>query len=131
MAASNEGRKMARRIVTALGAAALSAAISAQAGASDYQHNPYLNYSCKDLALAATDVSRRAEADVGVQKHDTIPNNAAGEFTIFWPKAFFANVSGEKAADLSRLKEDMISIEKASVDGQCQILFDGPRPPGA
>jgi hypothetical protein len=127
---TERGNKMARRIATAAVAAALSATISGAAGASEYQHNPYLNYSCKDLALAATDVARRAEEDVGIRS-DALPNNAAGEPTIFWPKAFFANVSGEKASDLSHLKEEMISIENASVEGECEIQFKGPRPPGA
>ncbi len=121
---------MALSIVTILFTAGLSAAICVEAGASEYQHNPYLNYSCKDLALAATDVARRAKEDVGIRSN-TLPNKTAGESTIFWPKAFFANVSGEKASDLSHLKEDMISIEKASVEGECQIQFEGPRPPGA
>lgn len=122
--------KMARRIVTVLIAAAWSAINFAEAGASEHQHNPYLNYSCKDLALAAADVAKRAEEDNGI-RGDALPNNAAGEPTISWPKAFFANVSGEKASDLSHLKEDMISIEQASVEDECQILFEGPRPPGA
>jgi hypothetical protein len=121
---------MARRIATVAVAAALSATMSAESGAYEYQHNPYLNYSCKDLALAATDVARRAEEDVGIGS-DTLPKNAAGVPTIFWPEAFLTNVSGEKASDLSHLKEEMISIEKASVEGECQIQFEGPRPPGA
>lgn len=124
---------MSRSFVTAmvtagLFSAGLSAALSAEA--EGFQRNPYLNYSCKDLALAATDISRRAEADVGVNS-DTVLKNKAGEFTIVWPKAFLANVSGKTAADLSRLKEDMISIEQAAIEGECQIQFDGPRPPGA
>ncbi len=126
---------MARTIVTALVtagilAAGLSAIISAEAEALDYRHNPYLNYSCKDLVAAATGVSQRAEQDVGV-KGDTPLQNAAGQFTIFWPKAFLANMSGEKASDLSHLKKEMISIEEAAIEGECQIQFDGPRPPGA
>jgi len=110
--------------------AGLSAAISAEADASRYQRNPYLNFSCKDLARAATGVSRRAEEDVGLES-DTVQMNESGELTIFWPKAFFAKVSGKKASDLSRLKEDMISIEQAAIESECQIQFDGPRPPGA
>lgn len=124
---------MSRSFVTAMVAAGLfsaglSAALSAEAEA--FHRNPYLNYSCKDLALAAADVSRRAEADVGVNS-DTVLKNEAGEYTIVWPKAFLADVSGKTASDLSRLKEDMISIEQAAIEGECQIQFDGPRPPGA
>ena len=121
---------MTRRIVTILVAAAWSATISAAAGAAEYQHNPYLNYSCEDLARAATDVARRADDDVGIRS-DAAASSTSTEPTISWPKAFFANVSGEKASDLSHLKEDMISIENASVEGECQIQFQGPRPPGA
>ena len=135
VAALDEVTKMARRIATALATvglftAGLSAAISAEADASHYEHNPYLNYSCKDLALAATDVSRRAEEEVGV-KSDTVQKNDSGELTIFWPRAFSAKVSGKEASDLSRLKDDMISIERAAIESECQIQFDGLRPPGA
>jgi len=118
---------MDRRIGTAL-AAGFLAIISAEAGASNLA-NPYLNHSCDDLARAAADVSRRADKDVGI-KSDPSPNDAA-ETIISWPKAFFANVSGEKALDLSHLKKEMIAIEQASIDGQCEIQFVGPRPPGA
>lgn len=121
---------MPHRIATLLIAAAWTATIYGEAGASDYPRNPYLSYSCRDLALAATDVAKRAEEDIGV-KSDARSNKAAGETTISWPKAFFANVSGEKASDVSHLKEEMILIEQASVQGECQILFEGPRPPGA
>jgi hypothetical protein len=116
---------MARTIVTALVtagflAAGLSVTISAEAEAPHYRHNPYPNYSYKDLVAAATGVSKRAEEDVGV-KGDTALQNAAGQFTIFWPKAFPANMSGAKASDLSHLKEDMIAIEEAAIEGECQI----------
>jgi len=123
---------MPRTIVIALVATGLLAGNSAKAGAADpdFQRNPYLTYSCKELVLAATQASVRADEDVGI-KSDATSKNAAGETTIFWPKAFFANGSGEKATDLSHLKQEMISIEQASVQGQCQIQFDGPRPPGA
>jgi hypothetical protein len=135
VAGLDEVTKMARRIAIALATvglftAGLSAAISAEADASHYEHNPYLNYSCKDLALAATDVSRRAEEEVGV-KRDTVQKNDSGELTIFWPRAFSAKVSGKEASDLSRLKDDMISIERAAIESECQIQFDGLRPPGA
>ncbi len=122
---------MTRMIVAVLVAGACSAAISGSAGAAEYQHNPYLNYSCQDLARAASDVARRADEDVGIRGDGRANDHAAAEPTISWPKAFFANMNGEKASDLSHLKQDMISIEEASVEGECQIQFEGPRPPGA
>jgi hypothetical protein len=121
---------MVRRIATLVIAAVWWAAICAEAGASEYPRNPYLSYSCKDLALAATEIAKRAEEDIGI-RIDALPNNAAGEPAVSWPKAFSENLSGEKASDVSHLKEEMISIEQASVQGECQILFEGPRPPGA
>jgi hypothetical protein len=121
---------MVRRFVTVLIATGSLAGVSVQAETAHYQSNPYLNYSCKDLIAAATDVSARAERDSGV-KNDTNPNNTDGEFIVLWPKAFFATMDGEKATDLSHLKQEMISIEQASIEGQCEIQFDGPRPPGA
>jgi len=121
---------MVRRIAAVIIALAWSATAPAEAGASEYEHNPYLNYSCKDLTVAATDLARRAEEEVGIRSK-VLPNNATGEPTIFWPKAFYANVSGEKASDLSNMKRDMISIEQASVQGECQIQFEGLRPPDA
>ena len=126
----NVGVSRRKLATVGLFTAGLSAAISAEADASHYEHNPYLNYSCKDLALAATDVSRRAEEEVGV-KSDTVQKNDSGELTIFWPRAFSAKVSGKEASDLSRLKDDMISIERAAIESECQIQFDGLRPPGA
>jgi hypothetical protein len=40
-------------------------------------------------------------------------------------------LSQEADVELSHLKEELISIEQASIQGQCEIQFDGPRPPGA
>ena len=126
---------MARTIAAALAIAGLlasgsSTATSAESEAPHFRHNPYLKYSCKDLVAAAAHAARRAEEDVGV-KSDTALRNEAGETTIVWPKAFLVKASGDKASDLSRLKDDMISIEQAAIEGECQIQFDGPRPPGA
>jgi hypothetical protein len=123
---------MVRPIFAALFVVTFFAANGAEA-APGYSSNPYLNYSCKDLRLAAEDVAARAERDSGV-KNDTGSNNTTSDearTTVIWPKAFFANVSGQKAVELSHLKEELISIEQASIEGQCEIQFDGPRPPGA
>jgi hypothetical protein len=122
---------MARTIFAAL-LIAVVAAENAQA-ASEYASNPYLNYSCRQLRRAAEQAAARAEQETGV-KNDTgstsAPADEAGP-RIIWPKAFFANVSGDKAVELSQLKQELISIEKASIQGQCDLQFDGPRPPGA
>ena len=102
---------MARRIATLVIAAVWSATICAEAGASEYPRNPYLSYSCKDLALAATNIAKRAEEDIGIRR-DALPNNAAGEPAISWPKAFSENVSGEKASDVSHLKKETTRSSK-------------------
>lgn len=115
--------------VVSLVAAGLPAAVAADAGSPGFEHNPYLTYSCKDLILAASDASKKADQAVGV-KGDQI-ERTGGEVAIFWPKAFFANLTGQKASQLSHLKHEMLSIEEASIEGQCPIQFDGPRPPGA
>jgi hypothetical protein len=55
-----------------------------------YSSNPYLNYSCKDLRLAAEAASARAEQDSGV-KNDTSSNNTTSDHaraTVFWQRHF-------------------------------------------
>jgi hypothetical protein len=126
------GIKMVRPIFAALVVVTFFATNGAEA-APGYSSNPYLNYSCKDLRFAAEAEAARADHDPGVKKNTGSNNTTSDDArtTVFWPKAFFSNVSGQRAVELSHLKDKLISIEQASIQGQCEIQFDGPRPPGA
>ena len=95
--------------------------------------NPYLDDSCQALVDAAKDVTARAQREIEnkVEIRDNGVSVRGGETIVHWPEAFLADVSGPKSIKLSQLKERLISIEKASIEAQCEIQFDGTRPPGA
>ncbi len=101
------------------------AAIAIEVGAPHEQPNPYQGYSCQRLEAAAQDLARRAGQPLGN------PNGRGVDFVVIWPRIFSTAASGAKAAKLEHLKQEMISIEQASIDGECPIQFDGLRPPGA
>jgi len=48
---------------------------------------------------------------------------------IFWPAAFFVKGDGATAAELSRLKGEMETIERVADEKGCGITFARPPPP--
>ncbi|MFD1982589.1 hypothetical protein ACFSOZ_07840 [Mesorhizobium newzealandense] len=91
----------------------------------------YQNLTCEQLALEATNVSRRASEAAGIQNHKAGQDAAvvAVGVIVFWPVLFFANGDGTSAAEVARLKGEMQAIEDASTAKSCGIVFQKPPPP--
>lgn len=91
----------------------------------------YQNLACEQLALEATNISRRASEAAGVQNKKAGQDAAvvAVGVIIFWPALFFANGDGASAAEVARLKGEMQAIEDASTVKGCGIVFQKPTPP--
>src|SRR5260221_1564074 len=81
----------------------------------------YHGYTCQQLALEAQAVSTRAASLSGVQDSkrtgDAVATSAA--IVIFWPAAFFVGGDKQTAAELGRMKSQMVAIEQASIQKQC------------
>jgi hypothetical protein len=77
----------------------------------------YQPYTCAQLAQEAQAVSARAATLSGAQDqkrtNDAIATTAA--VVIFWPAAFFVGGDRETAAELAKMKGQMVAIEQASI----------------
>ena len=119
--------------IVALGAA-LGGCASSSAEITPAYVSPvmYQQYTCPQLAQEAQAVSARAAALSGVQ--DTKRTNdglaTAAAIVVFWPAAFFVGGDKQTAAELARMKGQMVAIEQAANMKRCGIQFQGPRPPG-
>ncbi|RUW60715.1 hypothetical protein [Mesorhizobium sp. M7A.F.Ca.US.008.03.1.1] len=91
----------------------------------------YQNLTCEQLALEATNISRRASEAAGIQNKKAGQDAAvvAVGVIIFWPALFFASGDGASAAEVARLKGEMQAIEDASTVKGCGIVFQKPTPP--
>ena len=47
---------------------------------------------------------------------------------VFWPALFLTKGDGASAAEVSRLKGEMVAIEEASLAKSCGIKFDKTEP---
>ncbi len=86
----------------------------------------YEAYTCEQLGHEAQRVSGRAAELTGQQdaqaKKDAL---AVGVSVIlFWPALFLVKGDKTNAAELSRLKGEMNTIEQVSVQKQCGFQFD-------
>jgi hypothetical protein len=90
----------------------------------------YQPYTCQQLALEADRVSRRASEVAGVQdskaSSDTVATGIA--IVLFWPAAFMVKGDGPTAAELARLKGEYETLEKVSIEKNCNIKFAKPAP---
>ena len=77
-------------------------------------------------------ISARAAALSGAQDSqrtkDAVATTAA--VIIFWPAAFLVGGDKQTAAELAQMKGQLIAVEQASIQKNCNIQFQGQRPPG-
>lgn len=85
----------------------------------------YQTLECDQLKMEAERVSSRARLASGRQDE-----NATGDavlmgvgLVVFWPALLFTEGDGVDAAEVSRLKGEMVAIEEASAFKQCGIRF--------
>lgn len=85
----------------------------------------YRSYSCPQIAEEAARVSGRAAEITGVQNkqatNDAVATGVA--LVLFWPAAFFIKGDKQTAAELARLKGEMETLEKISIQKNCGIEF--------
>src|ERR1700745_4088673 len=92
----------------------------------------YQSYTCQQLALEAQAVSTRAATLSGAQDNqrtkDAVATTAA--VIVFWPAAFLVGGDKQTASELAQMKGQLIAVEQASIQKNCNIQFQG-KPPGA
>ena len=93
--------------------------------------NAYNGYSCNQIGEEAQRLSSRVAQLSGVQDNkattDAIATGVA--LVVFWPAAFMISGNDQTTAELSRLKGEMETIEKVSIQKNCGIQFQRPAPP--
>ena len=85
----------------------------------------YQGLSCQQLGAEAERLSRRVAEVSGTQDANKT-NDAwatAGAIVIFWPAAFFIKGDGPTAAELARLKGEFESLERVSIEKNCNLQF--------
>ena len=91
----------------------------------------YQNYTCSQLGEEAQRISARVAQTSGAQdqnrSNDQVATAAA--IIIFWPAAFLVGGDDQNTAELARLKGEFESIEKASIQKNCNLQFAKPPPP--
>jgi hypothetical protein len=83
----------------------------------------YREYTCPELAEEALGISRRVMALSGEKQASGHPAVGAGnEHVVVWPSALD---DGDKQASAESVlaKEQMLAIEDASIQSQCDIEF--------
>ncbi len=85
----------------------------------------YESYSCAQLEQEAERVSQRAIEVTGRQNERATRDAVATGvgIVLFWPALFFVRGDGAQAAEVSRLKGEMETIEKVSIRKNCAISF--------
>lgn len=86
----------------------------------------YQSHSCKQLHSEATAVSSRASQAMSAQ-NKSAENDAVAMgvgMVLFWPALFFIKGDKATAAEVARLKGEMIAIEQASNTKRCGIVFN-------
>lgn len=122
-----DGGLMFKRIVA--GAVALSlggcASSSSDIRAAYVSPLQYQQYTCKQLAEEAERVSARAAQAAGTQDSNRTQDAVVTTVgvVVFWPILFAVKGDGQTAAELARLKGEMETIEKVSVQKNCGITF--------
>lgn len=114
----------------------LTATISAMVGAfAPASANPpatylslgkYREYTCPQLAEEAQGISKRVMALSGEKQTSSHPATVTGnQQIVVWPSAL--DDSGKQASgEIALAKEQLLAIEDASIQSQCEIEFRRP-----
>ncbi len=85
----------------------------------------YQSYTCKQLGEEAERISTRAIEAAGTQDsrrtQDAVVTTVG--VVVFWPLLFAVKGDGQNAAELGRLKGELETIEKVSIQKNCGIVF--------
>jgi hypothetical protein len=85
----------------------------------------YQNLSCDQLRAEAQAVAARAQVANGAQQQNAQQDAAMTgvALVLFWPAAFFMQGDGVQAAEVARLKGEMVAIEQVNNVKNCGIQF--------
>jgi hypothetical protein len=118
--------------IVALGAA-LGGCASSAADITPTYVSPvtYQSFTCPQLGLEAQAISARAATLSGAQDSQRTKDGVAtaAAVIIFWPAAFLVGGDKQTAAELGQMKGQLIAVEQASIQKNCNIQFQGQRPP--
>ncbi len=87
----------------------------------------YKDYSCDQISMEMSRVSRKVNELRGVLKEDASNDTAqmAIGLIIFWPALFFLEGGdGADAAEFSRLKGEFEALEQVSIQKSCGIQVE-------
>ena len=87
----------------------------------------YEQYTCEQLGAEAQRVSARAAETAGIQDKKASGDAVAVGvgLIIFWPALLFIKGKGANESELARLKGEMETIEKVSIQKNCGFQFQG------
>ena len=90
----------------------------------------YEDYTCDQIKAEAGRVSDRAAHSLGIQqkkaKNDAVKTGVA--IVLFWPAVFFIDGKGANESEVARLKGEMETLEKVSIQKDCGIEFQRVEP---
>jgi hypothetical protein len=96
----------------------------------------YADYSCKQVALEMTNVSRRVSELYGALDAEASADTAqmAVGLVLFWPALFFLEGGdGPQAAEYARLKGEREALEDVAIQKNCDPAslpkFEAPKKP--
>lgn len=112
---------MRHLLVAVLGFVLIAPATSARALPTRFDAGHYRNFTCQQLAEEGRKVSARAVALSGEAGNGRPTNFESTEDVVVMPKV----VSDRKSVfnEFALLKQQMLAIEDASIQSQCQIEF--------
>jgi hypothetical protein len=90
----------------------------------------YQHYSCEQIAAEATRLSNKASELAGIQQKKANSDAVAMGvgLVLFWPAMFMIRGNDEKTAELARVRGEMEAIQQASIEKNCGIQFEAPKP---
>lgn len=85
----------------------------------------YQQYTCKQMTEEAERISVRAAEAAGTQDSNRTQDAVVTTVgvVVFWPILFAVKGDGQTAAELARLKGEMETIERVSIQKNCGITF--------
>jgi hypothetical protein len=91
----------------------------------------YQHYTCEQISAEATRLSHKAQELAGVQQKKATGDAVAMGvgLVLFWPALFLIKGNDEKAGELARVRGEMEAIQQASIQKNCGIQFEAPKPP--
>jgi hypothetical protein len=123
---------MQKAMATALGCITLVGCASSSTDITPQYVSPlqYSNYSCQQIGAEAQRVSARASELAGIQDSKATNDSVAMGvgLVLFWPSLLFIKGDGQTAAELGHLKGEFETLQKVSIEKNCNLQFQQGQP---